>query len=86
MDQEITEYFEKMSLDLTATTGGDSAYRDTNFVIISTPTNYDPVEKCFDTSSVETVIRQVVAVNPAAVIVIKSTVPVGHTRQCLHKT
>lgn len=79
VDKEITEYLENVPLDLVATTDGTSAYRDADFVVVSTPTNYDPVENHFDTSSVEAVIRQVVAVNPAAVIVIKSTVPVGYT-------
>lgn len=79
VDKEITEYLENVPLDLVATTDGTSAYRDADFVVVSTPTNYDPVENHFDTSSVEAVIRQVIAVNPAAVIVIKSTVPVGYT-------
>lgn len=79
VDKEISEYLEKKPLNLTATTDGESAYRDADFVIVSTPTNYDPVKNHFDTSSVESVIREVMAVNSAAVIVIKSTVPVGYT-------
>lgn len=79
VDKEISEYLEKMPLDLTATTDGGNAYQDADFVIVSTPTNYDPVENHFDTSSVESVIQQVMEVNSAAVIVIKSTVPVGYT-------
>jgi len=79
VDREISEYLENKALNLTATTDGDSAYKDADFVIISTPTNYDPVKNYFDTSSIESVIRQVMRVNPTVVIVIKSTVPVGYT-------
>ena len=78
-DSEIQEYLSTRSLDLTATTDGDSAYRNADLVLISTPTNYDPDQNYFDTSSVESVIRQVMAVNPSAAVVIRSTVPVGFT-------
>lgn len=79
MDQEIEEYLTSKKLDLIATTDSATAYRSADFVIIATPTNYDPVKSYFDTSSVETVIQQVIAANPNAIMIIKSTVPVGYT-------
>ena len=85
VDPEIEEYLNEKNLDLTATTDGDSAYADADFVIISTPTNYDEKKNYFDTSSVESVIEQVIAVNPDAVMIIKSTVPVGFTESVREK-
>lgn len=80
-DKEIEEYLKTKELNLTATLDGASVYREAELVIISTPTNYDSSKNYFDTSSVEAVIEQVIAVNPDAVMVVKSTVPVGFTEK-----
>ena len=85
IDTELTEYLETKSLNLKATTDGRAAYADADFVIISTPTNYDPNKNYFDTSSVEDVIRLVKEVNPQAIMVIKSTIPVGYTEDARQK-
>ncbi len=85
VDDDIEEFFKTKKLDLTATTDGDAAYKDADYVVISTPTNYDPDKNYFDTSSVESVIEQVIKVNPDAVIIIKSTLPVGFTEQARAK-
>ena len=79
VDKEIEEYLATKELDLTATVDAEAAYRDADFVIISTPTNYDPQMNYFDTSSVESAIETVLKVNQHAVIIIKSTIPVGYT-------
>lgn len=85
VDKEIIEYLFGHKLDLTATTDAETAYKSADFVIIATPTNYDPDKNYFDTSSVETVIALVTRVNPEAVIIIKSTIPVGFTEQVCEK-
>ena len=84
-DEYIEAYLAEKKLDLTATLDGDGAYRDADFVVIAAPTNYDSQRNYFDTSAVESVIRQVMAVNPDAVMVIKSTVPVGYTQSIREK-
>ena len=85
-DEYIEKYLAEKELDLTATLDGESAYRDADFVIIAAPTNYDPKKNFFDTSAVESVIALVMAVNPNAIMVIKSTIPVGFTQQIREKT
>ena len=79
VDPEITDYLATRKLSLSASTDGDSAYASADIVVIATPTNYDEKSDSFDTSSVESVIDQVIAVNPSALLVVKSTVPVGFT-------
>ena len=79
-DDYIEKYLAEKPLNLTATLDGKTAYKDADFVVIAAPTNYDPVKNYFDTSHVEEVIDLVLEVNPDAVMVIKSTIPVGYTR------
>ena len=79
-DDYIEKYLAEKELNLTATLDGAAAYKDADFVVIAAPTNYDPVKNYFDTSHVEEVIDLVLDVNPDAVMVIKSTIPVGYCR------
>ena len=79
-DDYIEKYLAEKPLNLVATLDGKSAYADADFVVIAAPTNYDPVKNYFDTTHVEEVIDLVLEVNPDAVMVIKSTIPVGYTR------
>ena len=85
-DKEIEEYLAEKQLDLTATTDVENAYKQSDFIVISTPTNYDEQQNYFDTSSVETVIEQVLKINPKAIMIVKSTVPVGFTVEMQKKT
>ena len=85
VDKEIGEYLKHRNLNLIATTDAALAYANADFIIISTPTNYDPKKNYFDTSSVESVIEQVLEVNPNAIMIIKSTVPVGYTESVKEK-
>ncbi len=85
VDKEIEEYLATKELNLHATTDAREAYEGAEFVVISTPTNYDPVKNFFDTSSVEAVIKLVMEINPNAIMVIKSTIPVGYTESLREK-
>ena len=85
-DDYIEQYLREKKLNLTATLDGDAAYRDADFVIVAAPTNYDSKKNFFDTSAVESVIRQVQSVNRDAIIVIKSTIPVGFTERIRQNT
>ncbi|MEE0199772.1 MAG: nucleotide sugar dehydrogenase [Muricomes sp.] len=85
IDEEIQKYLSAGGLNLTATMDAEKAYKDAEYIIISTPTNYDPKMNYFDTSSVENVIEKVMAISPESVIVVKSTVPVGYTRSVRKK-
>lgn len=84
-DDYIEKYLAEKDLDLTATLDAEAAYKDADFVIIATPTNYDSQKNFFDTSSVEAVIKLVMKFNPDAIMVIKSTIPVGYTRAIREK-
>ncbi len=84
-DEYIEKYFTEKPLDLTATLDGAEAYKDADFVIIAAPTNYDTAKNFFDVSAVESVIKAVLAVNKSAIMVIKSTVPVGYTQSAREK-
>ena len=85
-DEYIEKYLAEKELDLTATLDGEAAYKDAEFVVIAAPTNYDSKKNYFDTSAVEAVIKLVMQVNPDAIMVIKSTIPVGYTANIREKT
>ena len=84
-DEYIEKYLAEKELDLVATTDGASAYRDADFIIIAAPTNYDSKKNYFDCSAVEAVIELAMSVNPNAILVIKSTIPVGYTKSVREK-
>lgn len=84
-DEYIEKYFQEKELDLTATLNGKDAYKDADFVVIAAPTNYDAIKNYFDTSHVEEVIDLVLQVNPNAIIIIKSTIPVGYCNSLYEK-
>ena len=84
-DEYIEKYFAQKQLNLTATLDGESAYKDAEFIVIAAPTNYDPQKNFFDTHHIEDVINLVLSVNPDAVLVIKSTIPVGYCRSLYAK-
>ena len=86
VDKEIEEYLATKPLNLSATLNAEEAYRDADFVVIAAPTNYDPVKNFFDTTAVEKVIETVIKCNPNAIMVIKSTIPVGYTESIRQKT
>ena len=79
-DEYIEKFLAYKNLNLTATLDAEAAYRDADFVVIATPTNYDSQKNFFDTSAVEAVIKLVISCNPEAIVVIKSTIPVGYTK------
>ncbi|MDN5342777.1 MAG: UDPglucose 6-dehydrogenase [Oceanotoga sp.] len=84
-DKEIEDYLKSKELKLKATLDEKEAFEDAEYIIIATPTNYDPEKNYFDTSTVENVIENVIKINPNAVMIIKSTIPVGYTKQIKEK-
>ena len=85
VDKEISEYLKTKDLNLKATTDPEEAFNGAEFIIISTPTNYDPKKNYFDTSTVEDIIEKVCRISPDSTMIIKSTVPVGYTKSVKEK-
>ena len=85
VDKEIEEYLREKELHLTATTDAEKAYSEADYIVIATPTNYDPDKNYFDTSSIEAVLDIITKVNKKATVIIKSTVPVGYTEEISKK-
>src|SRR5690625_4203609 len=85
VDEDIEQFLQTKQLNLTATTNVEKALKEAEYVVIATPTNYDPDQNYFDTSSVESVIENVLSINPDAIMIIKSTIPVGYTEEVREK-
>ena len=84
-DQDISRFLKEEAMSLEATLDSNLAYKDADFIIVATPTNYDPLKNFFDTSSVDSVVEEAIKLNKNALIIIKSTIPIGHTNKLQEK-